>query len=147
MQFTTTALALIAASASVMAAPLDARAVSGMAAVPNWVIKSFTRTCNAADTACTVSFGIDTADGAAVRACKYKVKGAPASRTRVDPLACGPYSVSSDWSGQFGEGNGFTTWAVSDWSKRRIAYPSYSDADVPNGTAITPDRSFAVHSI
>jgi hypothetical protein len=146
MQLTTTLLAIIAASAAI-AAPLEARSeVSAMAAVPQWTIKSFKRTCNAADTSCTVSFGVDT-HLAPVTDCSYTVTGAPASRTSTSGITCGPYTISSGWSGVFGPGNGFTTWSLVDWSQRLITWPAYSDSELVNGVAVTPDKSYAPQTL
>ncbi|KAK4096573.1 hypothetical protein N658DRAFT_501430 [Parathielavia hyrcaniae] len=149
MHFSSFILGLAAAAGSASAVPtLDARSdtVSAMAEVPQWIIKSFTRTCNANDTSCTVSFGIDT-QSAHVTACSYTVTGAPASRASTNGITCGPYTLSSGWSGQFGDGNGFTTWSVVDWSKRQIVWPAYSDRELVNGVAVTPDKSYAPQSL
>ncbi|KAK3356864.1 hypothetical protein B0T25DRAFT_589318 [Lasiosphaeria hispida] len=143
MQFSTLFLGLSAA-ASAMAAPaaINTEAVSAMAAVPEWTIKSFTRTCNKADTSCVVSFGIDN-HLAPVTQCGYTVVGSPASQAATDGIRCGVYTVSSGWSGVFGPGNGFTTWSVVNWDLRLIAWPSYSDRELTNGVAVTPDKSYA----
>ncbi|KAK4108888.1 hypothetical protein N656DRAFT_716888 [Canariomyces notabilis] len=149
MHLTTTIITLIAGASCTLGAPtLNSRseAVSAMAAVPQWTIKSFTRTCNAADTSCTVSFGIDT-QTAPVTNCSYNVTGAPASRASTNSITCGPYTISSAWSGQFGPENGFTTWSVVDWSKRLIVWPAYSDRELVNGVAVTPDKSYAPQTL
>ena len=140
---------LVAASSNVLAAPaLDTRAesVSAMAEVPQWTIKSFTRTCNAGDTSCTVSFGIDT-HTTPVTSCSYTVTGSPASQTSTNGITCGPYTISSGWSGVFGPGNGFTTWSVADWSKRLITWPAYADHELANGVAVSPDKSYAPQTL
>ncbi|KAK3387973.1 hypothetical protein B0H63DRAFT_471283 [Podospora didyma] len=149
MQLTNSILALVAAT-SAMAAPAinSARAadsVSAMADVPQWTFNAFTRTCNADDTSCTISFDVDTHLAAATH-CAYSVTAAApakASRASVNGVTCGAYTISSGWSGQFGEGNGFTTWSVVDWSKRLITWPAYSDRELVNGVAVTPNKSFA----
>jgi len=147
MQFTTTLLAALTAATSVSAAPsIQARAVSTTAQTPEWTITAFKRACNGADTSCTISFGIDT-HLAPVTPCTYTVTGAPASHATVGPVTCGAYTVTSSWSDFFGADKGFTTWSVSDWEKKLIAYPSYSDADLVNGVLVSPDRSFAVQAI
>ncbi|KAK3356819.1 hypothetical protein B0T25DRAFT_537481 [Lasiosphaeria hispida] len=144
MQYSTLFLGLFAATSAMAAPTLDTRAeaVSAMAAVPEWTIKSFKRTCNAADTSCVVSFGVDT-HLAAITWCEYTVTGAPASQAPAGGITCGPYAVSSGWSGVFGAGNGFTTWSVADWSKKLITWPSYSDREIVNGVVVTPDKSYA----
>ncbi|KAK4233962.1 hypothetical protein C8A03DRAFT_38291 [Achaetomium macrosporum] len=152
MHFNTVLLGLAAAAGTAVAAPsnnINARSqtVSAMAAVPQWTVKSFTRTCNDADTQCTISFGIDTQSGAPATNCSYNVTGSPASRAATNGIACGPYTISSSWSGQFGDGNGFTTWSVADWSKRLIIWPAYSDRELVNGKAVTPDKSYAPQTL
>ncbi|KAK3683392.1 hypothetical protein B0T22DRAFT_385069 [Podospora appendiculata] len=139
MQFTTTLLGLLAAASS-MAAPVAG--TSATATVPQWTIKSFTRTCNAKDTSCTVTFGVDT-HLTAVTNCKYTVTGSPASRTSTNGITCGVYTISSGWSGQFGEGNGFTTWAFVDNTNKLITWPAYSDKELVNGKAVVPDKSYS----
>ncbi len=145
MHFTTAFLGVVAAAASkALAAPLDTRSdtVSAMADVPQWKVKAFTRSCNAADTSCTVSFGIDT-QTSPTTSCSYTVTGSPASQTSTNGITCGAYTISSGWSGQFGPNNGFTTWSVVDWSKRLIVWPAYSDSELVNGVSVTPDKSYA----
>jgi len=137
MQYSTILLSLLATVAT--AAPADP--VSARADVKPWIIKSFTRTCNASDTSCVVKFGIDT-QIAPVTNCQYTVTGNPASRTSANGVTCGAYTVSSGWSGQFGEGNGFTTWAVVDFGKKLITWPAYSDKEVVNGKAVVPDKAY-----
>lgn len=137
----TTVLSLLAGTSTALVLP-RAEVVSAMAASPQWIIKDFTRTCNAADTSCTVSFGIDT-QLAPVTKCTYTVTGSPASRTDTSGIVCGAYKVSSGWSGQFGPNNGFTTWAVVDEAKRLRTWPSYADSELVNGVAVTPDKSYA----
>ncbi|KXX81403.1 hypothetical protein MMYC01_203079 [Madurella mycetomatis] len=149
MHFNTAILSLVAAASNAFAAPaLESRseAVSAMAAVPQWTIKSFTRTCNAEDTSCTVSFGIDTKTSPVIK-CSYTVTGAPASRASTDGIVCGPYTISSGWSGQFGPEEGFTTWSVVDWNRRLIAWPAYTDRELVNGVAVTPDKSYAPQTL
>jgi hypothetical protein len=149
MHFNTVLLGLVAAASSTFAAPtVDTRAesVSAMAEVPQWIVKSFTRTCNAGDTSCTVTFGIDT-QTAPVTSCSYTVTGAPASQASTNGITCGPYTISSGWSGVFGPGNGFTTWSVVDWSKRLITWPSYADHELVNGQAVTPNKSYAPQTL
>lgn len=144
MQFTAaTIFTLLAAVASAAPAPAAGKllAVSKMAEGAQWTIESFTRTCNGADTSCAVSFTIDT--GANETPCTFKVDAASrASRAPTAGVTCGDYTVSSSWSGQFGEGQGFTTFAVVDNVKRLIAWPAYTDKQLVNGRAVTPDQSY-----
>jgi len=149
MHASTVFLGLVAAASNAIAAPsLNTRsqAVSAMAEVPQWTFKSFTRTCNADDTSCVVSFGVDT-QTAPVTNCSYTVTGAPASQTSTNGITCGPYTISSGWSGQFGPDNGFTTWSVVDWSQHLIVWPAYNDKELVNGQAVTPDKSYAPQTL
>ena len=138
MQYSTVFLALLATAASAAPAPTT---VSAMAEVKPWIIKSFTRSCSPDDKYCTIKFDIDTQVAPATH-CEYIVSGNPASRTSAS-ATCGPYAVTSNWSGQFGEGRGFTTWAVVDYSKNLITWPSYADTELVNGKAVVPDKSYA----
>ncbi|KAI8625941.1 hypothetical protein F5Y19DRAFT_448471 [Xylariaceae sp. FL1651] len=136
MQFTTTVIAAILSASTVFAAP---------AAIPNWTMQGLKRVCNAADTSCTWSFGINTNTGAAVTPCSFVVTGAPASQSNSNGnQACGTFSVSSGWSGQFGPGNGFTTLAVYNNANKQIAWPAYTDVELAGGKTVTPDKSWAV---
>ncbi|KAI6351568.1 hypothetical protein MCOR25_009863 [Pyricularia grisea] len=134
MHFSTTTLITLLASTAA-AAPVSTTAAT-------WTINNFKRTCNSADTVCQVEFGLNGTN------CSYQVNAASlASQTSVNGVVCGPYQVSSGWSGQFGAGNGFTTWSVADWANKLIAFPSYADRDIPNGQVVSPDRSFAVQAL
>lgn len=149
MHFNTIFLGFVAAASSAVAAPaIDTRAesVSAMAEVPQWIVKSFTRSCDKDDTSCNVKFGIDP-QNAPVTSCSYNVTGSPASQASTNGITCGPYTISSGWSGVFGPGNGFTTWSVVDWSKRLIAWPAYADHELVNGRAVTPDKSYAPQTL
>jgi hypothetical protein len=117
MQYFITILSLLANTAVHAVPVLDARVVSAVADIPPWTIGSFTRTCNAADTSCIVSFTINANLGALPSSCTYNVTGTPASQTRTQGLHSGPYMIGSSWSGQFGPGNGFTVVPILDWAK------------------------------
>ncbi|KAK4187516.1 hypothetical protein QBC35DRAFT_498471 [Podospora australis] len=147
MQLNTLLLSLLAtATSGVLAAPLESRAVSAMAETPQWILKGFKRTCNAEDTSCVVTFAVDTQTAPAT-GCTYTVTGAGASRASTSGITCGPYTISSGWSGQFGPENGFTTWSVVDWSKKQITWPAYTDKELVNGKAVTPDKSYAPQTL
>lgn len=134
MQFTTATIAAILSATSVIAAP---------AAIPSWTMTGLTRVCNAADTSCTWTFGINTNTGAAVTPCSFSITGSPASSSDTSGTkACGTFSVSAGWSGQFGPG--YTTLAVFNNANNQIAWPSYTDAELAGGKAVTPDKSWAV---
>ncbi|KAI2625285.1 hypothetical protein GGS26DRAFT_196125 [Hypomontagnella submonticulosa] len=138
--------ALLSASAA-LAAPL-----SMAAAAPEWTITSLSRTCDEADTACVWKFGINLGEEgvATIPVANYTVKASgdtPASRAIGGPQEFGNYTVTSTWSGQFGENEGFTTLSVIDYAKKLIVYPAYKDTQLPNGTVVTPDQSYPVQNI
>ncbi|KAK4208559.1 hypothetical protein QBC37DRAFT_296438 [Rhypophila decipiens] len=145
MHASTIFMTLLSASGALAAPAVGA--VSAMAAVPQWTIKSYTRTCDKSDLSCAVKFSVDTKiAGAPVTACNFTLKktgATPASQAPIDNVTCGPFKVGSGWSGQFGPGNGFTTLSVVDFSKKLIVWPSYSDAEIVNGKAVSPDKSYA----
>lgn len=146
MQFTTLLVSALV-SATGMAAPSQPRAgaVSMMAEASTWTITSLSRTCNAADTSCTWTFGIN--NGTATTPCTEVVTGTPASQTNGGPATCGPYTVTSGWSGQFGAGNGFTTLAVVNYPAGLIVYPAYTDKQVSTGAVVTPDQSYTPQAL
>ncbi|KAI3324196.1 hypothetical protein HD806DRAFT_62653 [Xylariaceae sp. AK1471] len=136
MQFTTTVIAAILSASSVFAAP---------AAIPQWTVTNIKRVCNAGDTSCAWSFGINTNTGAAVTPCSFQITGTPASHSNLSPpVACGTFSVSAGWSGQFGPGNGFTTVAIFNNANKQIAWPAYTDTELAGGNVISPNKSWAV---
>ncbi|KAJ5818394.1 hypothetical protein N7474_003985 [Penicillium riverlandense] len=138
MQFTQLFLSTLFASSAVLAAP-----VSMMASSPEWTIKDMKRVCNAADTECTWTFGIEIGKGA-ITECTYVEKGTDASQiVGGGPSTCGKYTITSNWSGQFGKGQGFTTLAVVDNPTSQIIYPAYKDTQLVNGTVVKPDQSYA----
>ncbi|KAK7703165.1 hypothetical protein SLS57_011049 [Botryosphaeria dothidea] len=146
MQFTTLFLGALAAASSVVAAPVDNLEAKLMTAVASqWTVTDFTRNCNQGDTSCHISFGVNRNDGSAVQKCAYDVNGQPASRASYNSVACGVYTISSGWSGQFGEGNGFSTLAVTD--KKQIIYPAYTDKQLVNGQTVKPDQSYAPQAL
>ncbi|KAI0875747.1 hypothetical protein GGS24DRAFT_499566 [Hypoxylon argillaceum] len=137
MQFSTAAIAAILSASSVFAAP---------AAIPGWTMTGLKRVCNAADTSCTWSFGINTNTGAAVTPCSFVITGSPADHSNTSGTkACGTFSVTAGWSGQFGPGNGFTTLAVYNNANKQIAWPAYTDAELGSaGAVVSPDKTWAV---
>ncbi|KAI1499951.1 hypothetical protein F5X99DRAFT_388274 [Biscogniauxia marginata] len=145
MKFTTTIFALLSAAAASLAAPTS-EAKSMTAAVPQWTIEGIKREVNADDTSATWSFGINT-QTEPVTPCSFTVTGSPASRTDSSGHVCGPYTISTGWDGQFGEGNGFTVLAVVDQGRKLIAWPSYTDKQLEGGNVVTPDQSWAVSNI
>ena len=141
MQFTQLLLATtLFASSAVLAAPVAGKSM--MAAVPEWTIQSMKRVCNDEDTSCDWSFGIYPGSGNAT-ACAFTVTATDASEANGGPATCGDYTVTSGWSGQFGDGNGFTTLAVVDNVSRQIIYPAYTDTQLDGGNVVEPDQSYA----
>ncbi|KAH8778384.1 hypothetical protein F5883DRAFT_449957 [Diaporthe sp. PMI_573] len=140
MQFTTVFLSALAAVGS-MAAPTEPRAEAvSMMAQATWTITGFKRVLNADNTVATWTFGVN--NGATTTPCTEVVKGAKASTLNGGPATCGPYTVTSGWSDQFGPGNEFTTFAVVDNTQRLIVYPAYTDKEVASGNVVTPDKSY-----
>ncbi|CRK23756.1 hypothetical protein BN1708_013790, partial [Verticillium longisporum] len=60
---------------------------------------------------------------------------------------CGPYTVTSSWSGQFGEGNGFTTLAVVNRSSKQIVWPAYTDKQLAKAVVVKPNQSYPVQAL
>ncbi|UKZ67879.1 uncharacterized protein TrAtP1_009039 [Trichoderma atroviride] len=146
MQFTKTFIAALFAASNVAAAPTPADK-SMMANAPQWTIENLKRTCDTANTSCTWTFAVDT-HLAAATSCTYVVKAAKdASQATGGPVTCGSYTVTSSWSGQFGPGNGFTTLAVVDNSKKLIVWPAYTDVQVQSGKVVSPNQSYAPASL
>lgn len=141
MQFTTVFLSALAAVGS-MAAPLEPRAeaVSMMAQATTWTITSAKRVVNADSTVTTWSFGIN--NGQTTTPCTEVIKGTKSYSLNGGPVTCGPYTVTSGWSDQFGPGNEFTTFAVVDYAAKLIVYPAYTDKEVASGNVVTPDKSY-----
>ncbi|KAL1836183.1 hypothetical protein VTJ49DRAFT_5464 [Mycothermus thermophilus] len=149
MQLSVVTAGLFAVINSVCAAPTlntGKDEVSAMADVPPWTVQDFQRTCNKKDTSCTITFHIDTKLEPRTP-CMYSITGAPASRAPANSITCGPYTISSGWSGQFGEESGFTTWSIVDWNKRLIIWPAYADRELVNGQTVTPDKSYAPQTL
>ncbi|KAL8939949.1 MAG: hypothetical protein Q9216_003075 [Gyalolechia sp. 2 TL-2023] len=144
MHLSTIFLSALAAIPS-LAAPAPTPELSMMAAsAPLWTIKSFVRTCNDANTSCTYSYSIDTQSGAATP-CTYIVAGNPAARASYNNVQCRSFTLSSNWSGQFGPDNGFQTLAVVQG--RTIIYPAYTDKQLVNGQVVSPDQSYAPQNL
>ena len=112
MRLSLTPLACILTSA-VIAAPVTKLDHDLVDTTAVWTIQSFTRTCNTPDTACAYSFGIKTPNPI-VTQCSYTVvANQQASRASYSGVKFGNFTISSSWSGQFGDGKGFQTLAVT----------------------------------
>lgn len=143
MQLTAAILALASVAGTIAApAPVPGTAKSMMANVAEWTIEKMTRTCNSGNTSCVWSFHIDT-HTASPTPCTFTVTGNPASQSPENGAQCGPFTVTSGWSGQFGPGNGFTTLSVIDYSSKLIVWPAYTDVQLSHGALVTPDQSYA----
>lgn len=138
----TTILTSALLSATALAVPTQARTDSKAvrAAAATWTIEGTKRVCNTADTSCTWTFGVN--NGTGTTQCTEVVTGSPASQTNGGPATCGVYTVTSGWSGQFGAGNGFTTFAVVNYGADLIVFPAYTDTQVAGGAVVTPDQSY-----
>ncbi|UNI16604.1 hypothetical protein JDV02_003031 [Purpureocillium takamizusanense] len=144
-QILAAATTLMASSA--LAAPAPA-SKSMMASGAQWTIEGMKRECASDDSSCTWKFGINPHDGKAATQCEYVVKQAHASRANpAGPSNCGDYTITSGWSGQFGEGNGFTTLSVVDNKKRLITWPAYTDKQVQDGKVVEPDQSYTPQNL
>ncbi|KAJ2896075.1 hypothetical protein MKZ38_005903 [Zalerion maritima] len=145
MKFLALASLLSLTSATPLAFLKRAEAKSMMSSVPEWTIESMLRCCNEADTSCEWSFGINTNDGSASTPCTMTVSASgstPASEADGGQVACGVFTVTSGWSGQFGEGNGFTVLSVVNYAKGLIVWPGYTDVQLDGGEVVEPDQSY-----
>ncbi|OTB03565.1 hypothetical protein M426DRAFT_321722 [Hypoxylon sp. CI-4A] len=141
-------LLLSAATRTSLAAPLSMAAPNAA----EWTIEGLSRTCDDGDKTCVWKFSVNTGEEgvAATTVGNYTVvatDAAPASRAIGGPQKFGNYTVTSTWSGQFGEGEGFTTLSVIDYDKGLIVYPAYKDTQLVNGQAVAPDQSYPVQTI
>ncbi|KAJ5202094.1 uncharacterized protein N7498_006757 [Penicillium cinerascens] len=127
-------------SSAVMAAPAQGKSM--MANGPEWTIENMKRVCNAANTECTWTFGIEVGTDAATP-CTYVVKATDASQANGGPATCGVYTITSGWSGYFGAGNGFTTMSVVNGNTRQIVWPAYTDKQLAGGDVVKPNQAYA----
>ncbi|KAI1820934.1 surface protein 1 [Xylaria intraflava] len=143
MQLTSTLLALFSTSALA--------ATKSTFASTEWTVQSLSRVCDSTDVSCKWTFGINTnTAGLNATACSYTVNAtdlAPASQANGAAGICGPYTITSGWSGQFGAGQGFTVLSIVDYAKKLIIYAGYTDNMVANGTVVNPDLSFPVQTL
>ncbi|KAI0133725.1 hypothetical protein BJ170DRAFT_678657 [Xylariales sp. AK1849] len=124
-----------------LAAPATSSQIIPRLAEPDWTITSVKRSCNAADTSCVWSFGINTHLSSATP-CVFSITGSTASRAANNGHTCGAYTVTSGWSGQWGDGNGFTTMSIVDQARKRIVWPAYTDKQLARGAIVAPDQSY-----
>ncbi|KAH7014375.1 uncharacterized protein B0I36DRAFT_369338 [Microdochium trichocladiopsis] len=145
MRYSPLILAGLVSFASAAPAARVSRAADGED-VPQWTIESMKRECDAADTSCAWSFGIQNnrVAGAAAVPCNFTVVAGekPASQTDVAGIQCDFFTVSGGWSGQFGPDAGFTTLSIANFDTKLIAYPAYTDKELAGGQVVVPDRSY-----
>ncbi|KAI0156487.1 hypothetical protein GGR57DRAFT_463553 [Xylariaceae sp. FL1272] len=131
-----------------------AAAISTFAAT-EWTLQGLYRVCDSEDTSCTWNFRINTNEpNVTATPCSYIVYSAmngtdtiPASQANGGPTTCGAFNITSGWSDQFGEDQGFTTLSVVDYAKMLIAWAGYTDAIVANEALVSPDLSFPVQML
>ena len=146
MQLTQTLVAALMAASSAVAAPAPATK-SMKASGAEWTIEKMKRVCASDDSSCTWTFGINPHTGTTTE-CKYVVTQAHASRANPGaPGNCGDYTITSGWSGQFGEGQGFTTLSVVDNKNRLIVWTAYRDVQVQEGKVVEPDQSYPAQKL
>ncbi|WPH03983.1 Hypothetical protein R9X50_00686600 [Acrodontium crateriforme] len=147
MQFTNAVLALSALAGSALAAP-TLGSKNMMATNQQWTIQDFHRGCGPAGKACSYHFAINTNDGSQPTQCNYQITATPpAARASYSGIQCGDFTISSSWSGQFGEGKGFQVLAVVS-KDRQIIYPSYTDAQIGTDSAVVkPDQSYTPQNL
>ncbi|KAG5921542.1 hypothetical protein E4U42_005799 [Claviceps africana] len=149
MHFTQTILAALVAATSALGAPAGAEKSMMAAEMPNWTFEGVVRNCDAADNQCTVTFQINpkTSGRTPVSFVTNRNGATGASQNNGAAQTFGDYTITSGWSGQFGPGNGFTTFAVADNKNRLITYPSYTDNQLANGKVVTPDQSYTPQAL
>jgi hypothetical protein len=149
MQLSLTTLFTTLLATTALAAPAPGNDVKSMSAQISWTIENMKRACDAADTSCAWIFSVN-ASGAKT-ACSFTVKktgSTPASQAPNSAgSTCGPYRVTSGWSGQFGPGNGFTTLSVVNQVKKQIAWSAYTDKQLAGGKVVKPDQSYPVQTL
>ncbi|KAF3013307.1 hypothetical protein G7054_g2838 [Neopestalotiopsis clavispora] len=110
-----------------------------------WTLRELQRKCYKEDKICIWKFGIDCSNNHLTK-CYFVVNSTGGNKTakETDSLThlCGRFTVSSGWSSQFGPGRGFSVLALVDTQSELIAWPSYSDKQLQNGTAVTPDQKY-----
>ena len=145
MRFTPLILAGVAAPLAMAAPAPAAGSVSMMAAdVPQWTIENMKRVCNAQDTSCVWSFGIQNNRGAGAVPCSFTIQSGakPASQTDGAGFKCGIFTVSEGYSDQFGKDNAFITLSVANFETRLITYPAYTAKELAGGNVVSPNKSY-----
>lgn len=127
--------------------PAANKTTSTPSAHPVWTISNLKRKCVMKNRICIWKFGIDNGEEDAATPCYFVVgrtwSGEDAGRkTNSTGNVCGPYTVSSGYSEQFGPSHGFSILAVVDDVKQLIAWPAYSEEELNNGTTVKPDKRY-----
>ena len=149
MKFSVVTVLTTLLAGSAIAAPAPAAEVKSMAAQATWTVEDMKRVCDKSDTSCTWTFGVN-AGSAGKNTCTFTVKksgNVVASRAPNKGSKCGPYTITSGWSGQFGEGQGFTTLSVVNQGKKQIAWPAYTDKQLAGGKVVKPNQSYPVQAL
>ncbi|KAK5994797.1 hypothetical protein PT974_03181 [Cladobotryum mycophilum] len=146
MQLTKALFATILAATSAAAAPTQTE-VSMMVDVPQWTIEGVRRVCTDYDHVCTWTLGVNTHTAPTVWITHVVKSAGKASEANGGPTNCGDFTVTSGWSGQFGPGNGFTTFSVVDNKHRYITWPAYTDKQVEGGKVVHPNQSYGPASL
>jgi hypothetical protein len=148
MQLTQTIFAALFAASSVVAAPTPGKSMMTQG-VPEWTIEGVRRVCDGGDNQCNWTFKINPViySRTPVNFVTKRNGNTGASQNNGAAQKFGDYTITSGWSGQFGPGNGFTTFAVVDNKNRRIAWPAYTDKQVQAGNVVSPDQSYAPQNL
>ncbi|KAM0273273.1 hypothetical protein ACHAQH_008342 [Verticillium albo-atrum] len=145
MHFPTVAVFAALLSGSALAAPTTGN-VKSMAVASTWTIENTRRACKGTD--CTWTFSINT--GSSNTPCTFHTKqvgSTPPSRAPGAAQKCGAYTVTSGWSGQFGEGQGFTTLSVVNQATKQIVWPAYTDKQLAKAVTVKPNQSYPVQAL
>ena len=143
MQFAKSYVVAILASTHSAAASSSSKSMTAFN--EQWTVEGMTRNCDGNGT-CTWAFAIDTHQ-APVTSCVMVVHGLPATHFPGGPIACGDFTITSGWSGQFEPEHGFTTLAVVENQRRLIIYPAYTDAQLINGKMVVPDQGYTPQAL
>lgn len=139
---------LIISTYTMGAYSIPAPLVKPMAMNNTLTMESVQRTCNEEDKACHWSFTINV-DGIKTE-CAFDITGSESSGASFSAntgRSCGKYTVTSNWSGQFGPKDGFITLSVIDYLRGTIAWPAYRDDQLESGVIVMPDQSYPIQSI
>lgn len=146
MQLSQTLLAVALAATSASAAPTS---VQSMSVGQEWTVQHAKRSCDEGDNTCTWDWIID--DHAKPIHCNFVTKRygrTPASRgINQGPQKCGPYVTTSNYSDQFGPGNGFTALAIVDQSRGVKIFPAYNDKELAANAKDGITRSYPVQKL